>query len=65
MAKVELPIVGTEVDTDDPAESAQNIVLGILGVAGTLGVVAGGQYLYNQARSATGAGESENPVPGV
>ena len=65
MAEMELPIVGAEVDTGDPGESAQNLALAVVGVAGTLGIVAGGQYLYNQARSLAGAGESENPVPGV
>jgi len=65
MTTVELPFVGTKVNTEKPGQGAQNVALAVLGVAGTFGVLAGGNWLYNRARSAAGVGADNDPIPGV
>ncbi|SFR37162.1 hypothetical protein SAMN04487947_0569 [Halogeometricum rufum] len=65
MAKIPLELLGTEVDTDDPAESASNLGAATVGVALTAGVVGAGMYVYNKARNAAGVDEDEVSVPGV
>lgn len=60
-----MPFVGTEVDTSNPSESAQNVALAVVGVAGTFGVLAAGQFLYNRARGVAGVGADNDPIPGV
>ncbi|WP_363467828.1 sugar kinase [Halogeometricum borinquense] len=65
MAKIPLSLLDTEVDTDDPGESAQNLGLAALGVTLTAGVVGSGMYLYNKARDAAGVNEEEITIPGV
>lgn len=65
MAKVEIPILGTTVNTSKPADSATNLGFAAIGVALMFSVVAVGKYLYNRGRSAAGVGQDNNPVPGV
>jgi hypothetical protein len=65
MAKIPLELLGTEVDTDDPAESAGNLGLAAVGVTLTMGVVGAGAYLFNKARDAAGVDDEEVSVPGV
>ena len=65
MAKIPLELLGTEVDTDDPAESASNLGLAAVGVTLTMGVVGAGAYLCNKARDAAGVDDEEVSVPGV
>ena len=48
MATVEAPVIGAELDPSDPAGTMQSIVLGVLGVALTFGILAGGQSVYNR-----------------
>lgn len=59
MPEVEAPIVGSEVDTDDPSGSAVSIVSGILGVGLMTVVLKYGQQVGNwaseQVDAATGA----------
>ncbi|MBC9985158.1 sugar kinase [Haloferax sp. AS1] len=65
MTKVPLELLGIEVDTDDPGESAQNLGLGVVGVALTMGVVGAGAYLYNTARQKAGVTDDDVNIPGV
>lgn len=45
--EVEAPLIGATLDPDDPAGSAQSVVLGIIGVIVTIVVVVTGQKGYN------------------
>ncbi|GGC53049.1 sugar kinase [Haloferax sulfurifontis] len=65
MAKVPLELLGIEVDTDDPGESAQNLGLGVVGVALTMGVVGAGAYVYNSIRQKAGVTDDDVSIPGV
>lgn len=65
MARIEIPILGTTVDTSKPADSATNIGFATVAVALMFGIVAGGKFLYNRGRAAAGVGQDQNPVPGV
>ncbi|ELZ94904.1 sugar kinase [Haloferax mucosum ATCC BAA-1512] len=65
MAKIPLELLGTEVDTDDPGESAQNLGFAALGVTLTMGVVGAGAYLFNMAREKAGVDDSDVSIPGV
>lgn len=64
MPKIDVPIVDTQVDTDDPSESAMNLATAVLGVAGFLGVAAAGNYVYNRVTERFGVDGSVD-VPGV
>jgi hypothetical protein len=64
MVEFQIPFVETEVDTDDPSESAMNIggaVAGILLLFGATGIAS---YLYSRFKSVAGV-EGETEIPGV
>lgn len=65
MPKVEAPIVGTEIDTNNPVDSAKNVVLGVVGVAVFITMLAFGSRAGNTLTQAvdgvlgTNASESD------
>lgn len=65
MARIEIPILGTTVDTSKPADSATNLGMATVAVALMFAVVAGGKFLYNRGRTAAGMSQDSQPVPGV
>jgi hypothetical protein len=65
MAKIPLELLGTEVDTEDPGESAQNIGLATVGVALTATIVGAGMFMYNKMRETAGVDDDDVEIPGV
>lgn len=64
MPKVEAPIVGTQIDSADPVGSAKNIVLGVVGVAVFITMMAfgsrAGQTLTSVVDGVLGTNASES-----
>lgn len=51
--KVEIPVVGEDVDPTDPAGTIRTVVMSSVGVAIMFGVFALGQWLWNQVAGNT------------
>ncbi|ELZ87493.1 sugar kinase [Haloferax elongans ATCC BAA-1513] len=65
MPKVGVPFLDTEVDTDQPGESAQNLGLATVGVMLFLAVMGAGTWLYNKAKETAGVEQGTGiPVAG-
>lgn len=65
MAQVKIPVVDRNVSTKDPSGSVATIILGSVGVALLMGMIALGRWMYNSGRSAAGIEGGSDPVPGV
>jgi len=60
MPEIEAPVVGVTFDTDDIPGSLMNVVMGVVGVAMSLGIIAAGRSLWNSTSEQTDAvGEVE------
>lgn len=65
MARIKIPVLDESVSTDNPSGALRTLATGSIGVMLLFALVAGGQWMYNRARSVAGVGEDTNPVPGV
>jgi len=65
MARIKIPVLDENINTSNPSGAVKDLGMGAVGVAILFGLVAGGQFLYNRARSAAGMGQDDQPVPGV
>jgi hypothetical protein len=61
----EIPVVDTEVDTEQPGDSLRNVAGAVLGVGALAGVVGIATYGYNRVKSIAGVDGSTTPVEGV
>ncbi|AKU06519.1 sugar kinase [Haloferax sp. Atlit-12N] len=65
MPKVGVPFLDTEVDTDEPGESAQNLGLATIGVMIFLAIMGAATWAYNKLKETTGVDQGTGiPVAG-
>lgn len=64
MAGYTVPVVDTEVDSDDPDGSVMNVVGAILGFLTLFGIVGAASYAFNRAKEAVGV-DGDASVPGI
>lgn len=61
----EVPVVNTEVDTEDPGASGLNILGAVVGTGILMGVVAAASYGFNRVQDAVGVSDDDVDVPGI
>jgi len=62
--KVDIPLTGNDLDTDDPAESGKSLAAAVMGFLALFGVVGAASYIYNRTTELAGM-SGETDVPGI